>query len=49
MTEVEKTGVPVGQIIEFDCLDGKILDPKYKDNLDPDGNTNHAIHLNFST
>ena len=35
---MEKTGVPVGQIIEFDCLDGKVLDPKYKDNLDPDGN-----------
>ena len=39
VTDVPKTGIVVGAMIEFRCAEyDQVFDPKYQDNLDPDGN-----------
>ena len=35
---MEKTGVPVGTLIEFSCTEGKVFNPAESSFLDPDGN-----------
>ena len=43
VTEVEKTGVPVGTLIEFSCIEDKVFNPSQSSSLDPDGNGLYGV------